>query len=314
MRSAPLKRSISTLFVLAAALCIGNAASAQSLNWEGQTGALITPFAYTAKSPAKGFGMPEVSFHYLSGGAYLNDAYQASVTVGFLERAEVGYTRTFVSDVNDTTPTALNHLFDEGFNTFHGKVNLIPENMGKTTWVPAISVGFVARTNVERGALALVNISTTPNPHTSTENYDFYLVGTKTISQIKHVPILLSAGVKGTNASILGIVGNAPDWEARAFGAVGFVFTPGKQTLILGAEVLQEPNQIAAKTGGPAFAGVSIPTTLTYFARFVPSGVPLNFDLGVAQIAGCIARPCTDDVGINLHARARVGIGISYRF
>jgi hypothetical protein len=311
MRSAPLKRSISTLFVLAAALCFGSAASAQSLNWEGQTGALITPFAYTAKSPAKGFGTPVVSFHYLSAGAFLNDAYQVSITEGLLERVEFGYTRTAVADTNSEL---FNHLFDEGFNTFHGKVILVMENMGKTTWVPAISVGFVARTNVNRGALALANLTSSPNPNNTTSNYDIYLVGTKTISQIKHVPILVSAGVKGTNASILGIVGDAPDWEARAFGAVGFVFTPGKQTLILGAEFLQEPNQIAAKTGGPALAGVSIPTTLTYFARFVPSGVPLNFDLGVAQIAGCIAGPCTNGEGINLHARARVGIGISYRF
>lgn len=311
MRSALVKRGISALFALATALCVSNVASAQSLNWDGQTGALLTPFAYTAKSPAKGFGTPVVAFHYLSGGIYLNDAYQASVTVGFLERVEIGYTRTEVSDTNDTI---YNHLFDKGFNTFHGKINLIPENMGKTTWVPAISVGFVARTNENRGALALTNISTVPNPNNATETYDVYLVGTKTISQIKHVPILLSAGVKGTNASILGIVGAAPDWEARAFGAVGFVFTPGKQTLILGAEALQEPHQIAAHTGDAPLPGITIPTTLAYFARFVPSGVPLNFDLAVAQIAGCIAGPCTNGEGLNLHARSRIGIGISYRF
>jgi hypothetical protein len=311
MRSAYVRRGISALFVLAIALCTGNAASAQSLDWEGQTGALITPFAYTAKSPAKGIGKPAVAFHYLSGGIILNDAYQASITVGFLGRVEAGYTRTIVSDANDTI---YNHLFDEGFNTFHGKVNMIPENMGKTTWVPAISVGFVARTNEKRGGLALVNLLTVPNPYGTTETYDFYLVGTKTITQIKHLPILLSAGVKGTNASILGIVGAAPDWEARAFGAAGFVFTPGKQTLILGAEALQEPNQIAPKTGDAAIPGISIPTTLAYFARFVPSGVPLNFDLAVAQIAGCIEGPCTNGEGLNLHARSRIGIGISYRF
>ena len=311
MRSALVKRCIPALFALAIALCFSSVASAQSLNWEGQTGALITPFAYTEKSPAKGIGTPAVAFHYLSGGTYLNDAYQASITVGLLGRVEIGYTRTAVSDTNDTE---LNHLFDQGFNTFHGKVNLVPEDMGKTTWVPAISVGFVARTNVNRGALALVNLATVPNPHNTTQNYDFYLVGTKTISQIKHMPILLNAGVKGTNASILGIVGNAPDWEARAFGTVGFVFTPGKQTLILGAEVLQEPHQIAPETGDAAIPGITIPTTLTYFARFVPSGVPMNFDVAVAQIAGCIAGPCTNGQGINLHARSRFGIGISYKF
>jgi hypothetical protein len=305
MPSVPFKRVISALSALAIAFCFSSAASAQSLNWEGQTGALLTPFAYTAKSPAKGFGTPVVAFHYLSGGLYLNDAYQASVTVGFLDRAEIGYTRTEVSDTNEQN---LNHAFDKGFNTFHGKINLVPENMGKTTWVPAVSVGFVARTNENRGVLALTNLGTFPNPNNTTETYDVYLVGTKTISQIKHMPILVSAGVKGTNASILGIVGAAPDWEARAFGAVGFVFTPGKQTLILGAEALQEPHRIAALTGDAPVPDISIPTTLAYFARFVPANVPLNFDLAVAQIGGNIGE------GINLHARARIGIGISYRF
>ena len=59
---------------------------AQNLNWEGQTGAFITPFAYTSPSPAKGFGLPAASFHYLDGGTVLGGLYEASGTVGFLKR------------------------------------------------------------------------------------------------------------------------------------------------------------------------------------------------------------------------------------
>ena len=36
---------------------------AQSLNWEGQAGGLITPFAYTAAS-GKGLGRPSISYHF----------------------------------------------------------------------------------------------------------------------------------------------------------------------------------------------------------------------------------------------------------
>src|SRR5258708_21274425 len=37
-------------------------ARGESLNWEGQTGAFATPFAYTSPSPKGWFGLPAVSF------------------------------------------------------------------------------------------------------------------------------------------------------------------------------------------------------------------------------------------------------------
>ncbi len=55
----------------------------QGLNWEGQTGAFITPLAYTSKSPAKGLGTPQLSFHYLDGGSVIGGLTQSSVTLGF---------------------------------------------------------------------------------------------------------------------------------------------------------------------------------------------------------------------------------------
>src|SRR5208337_3144070 len=119
----------------------------QNLNWEGQTGAFVTPFAYTSASPAGGFGLPTVSFHYLDGGNVLGGFYEASATVGFLKRFEVGYSRALNSD--GSVPT-LSPLFNGGFNIFHAKANLLGENAGKHKYIPAISLGFVARTNVRR--------------------------------------------------------------------------------------------------------------------------------------------------------------------
>ncbi len=55
---------------------------AQGLNWEGQTGAVITPFAYTAATPASKLGKPEVSFHYLNSGNVIGNDYQFSITEG----------------------------------------------------------------------------------------------------------------------------------------------------------------------------------------------------------------------------------------
>jgi len=113
-----------------------------------------------------------------------------------------------------------------------------------------------------------------------------------------------NVGVKGTNASVLGIAGNAPNWHARAFGAVGFVVPgPLESKVIFGSEFLQEPRHIEG------LPGANLPTTLTYFARVIPRGeLPLNVDFGVAQVANNVMP------GVKLQARSQFALGASYRF
>jgi hypothetical protein len=275
------------LFVLAS-LRVGYA---QSLGWEGPTGIFVTPLAYTAASPEKGIGLPIVAYHYVNGGNVLGDFHQLSITAGALKRVEFGYTRTIH---NSGDNTSFSPLWTEGFNTFHGKLNVIPENYAKQKWLPAISAGFLVRTQVKNVGGVLNSKDTT--------NADLYLVATKTVTQIKPIPIVLSAGVRGTNASLFGLGGNAPDFVARSFGAVAFVFKgPAKSTLILGSEVSQQPRRIE---GLPL---ADVPTTLTYAARIVPlAKKKLNVDFGILQAAGQI------EPGVNLNARARFAFGISY--
>ena len=288
----PRKRVASLLIATIAVIVFSVSASAQSLNWEGQTGAFITPFAYTSASPAKGVGHPNVSFHYLNTGDVLGKNSQASITIGMFGKTEFGYTRSFVA----AGSTALSPLFKNGFNTAHGKVNVVAENAGKTKWVPAISAGFVVRSQVQRvgGAIKLKD----------TTNGDIYVVGTKVITNIPGLPILINAGVKGTNASIFGLAGNASKWQARAFGAAAFVLKgPSKSQIIVGSEVAQQPHFIQD------LPGATVPSTLTYFARIVPSAEkPFNIDFGIAQAAGKIAP------GVDVKARAQFAMGISYRF
>ena len=269
------------------------AGHAQNLNWEGQTGAFVTPFAYTSPSPAKGFGLPAVSFHYLDGGSVLGGFYEVSGTVGFLKRFEAGYTR---AQNSDGSVSSLSPLFNGGFNIFHGKANLLGENAGKHNYIPAISLGFVARTNVQRVGGVLNN--------QNTHNEDFYLVATKTVAYFKVLPVVASLGFKATNASVLAIAGNAASWQGRLFGAVGFVVPgPVKSKMVFGSEFLQEPRQIEG------LPGARLPTTLTYFARVIPRGeLPLNIDFGVAQVANQIAP------GVKLNARSQFALGVSYRF
>jgi hypothetical protein len=282
----------SKLSWLALALALAaSSAFGQGLNWEGQTGAFVTPFAYTSASPGNSFGHPQLAFHFLNGGNVVGNDFQVSITEGLLKRFEVGYTRALQAGGDST----LAPLFAGGFNVFHGKVNFVSENAGKQKWVPALAIGFVVRTEVRRvgGVLTAKD----------TNNGDVYLAGTKVLP-VKHLPILVNAGVKGTNASLLGIAGNAPDLQARGFGALAFIVSgPAKSKVAVGSEVAQQPRYIEN------LPGATLPTTLTYFARLIPSGeLPFNLDFGVAQAAGKVLP------GADVEARARFAFGVSYRF
>jgi hypothetical protein len=290
MRHHLLRGSILT-FVLTVVF-VNASAFGQGLNWEGQTGAFVTPFAYTSGSPANGLGHPQVAFHFLNGGSVVGNDFQLSITEGLLKRVEVGYTRALQASGNDPN---LSGLFDGGFNILHGKLNFLSENAGKQKWVPALAIGFVARTQVRRvGGVITAK---------DTNNGDIYLAGTKVVP-VKHLPILINAGLKGTNASLLGIAGNAPDWQARGFGALAFILSgPAKSKIAVGSEIAQQPRYIKD------LPQATLPTTLTYFARLIPNSEhPFNLDFGVAQAAGKVLP------GADVAARARFAFGASYRF
>lgn len=290
---------ICTFLLLVTGLSV-SAAFGQSVNWEGQMGVFVTPLAYTIPSPEKGIGRPLVSYHFLDGGKVLGEFHQASVSVGLFDRLEFGYTRTLHQE---GSTAGLSSLWGRGFNTVHGKVNLFAENR---KWRPALSVGFVVRSQVR-------NVGGVIQGHNTT-NADFYVVGTKTVTAIRQLPLVFNFGFKDTNASLLGLAGNAPAYQGRLFGAAAFAFRgPRRSTLLLGSELLQEPKGIQG------LPGVVVPTTVTYALRIVPGGAlplrgwnvespKLTVDLGVAQALGTAAP------GLNLQARHQFALGISYGF
>jgi hypothetical protein len=273
-------------------------AQAQSLGYEGPTGIFVTPLASTAASPAHGLGAPVIAYHVLAGGPVIGTFNTVSITEGLAKHIEFGYTR---EDHAAGSNAALSPLWTDGFNIFHGKVNVLNENAGKTKWVPAISIGGIVRTNDS-------NVGDGTNKQSKT-NGDIYAVATKIVTQTKKVPLVLNVGVRGTNSSLWGLGGNSPDFEARAFGALGFVFTgPGKSTIILASEAAQQPKTIKlTAANGSTSANFDIPTSVDYAIRIVPSPKhKLNLDFGVLQAAGRIAP------GVDLQARARFAFGISY--
>ena len=84
-----------------------------ALNLEGQCGGIITPFAYTVESKPNSVSFPAAAFHLLSGGDVIGIHYQTSLTMGLFGRAEVGYSR---SSVTEGSSEPFCNLFDRGFN------------------------------------------------------------------------------------------------------------------------------------------------------------------------------------------------------
>ncbi len=284
--------SVLLLFITLGAVPTGSTLHAQNLALEGETGVFATPLAYTAASPRKSLGKPVIGFHFIDHGSVVGTFSEISVTEGAFGRLEFGYTRNLHSTGGDAR---LSPLWKNGFNIVHAKVNIVRENTGAHNWIPAISVGFLLRTQVHNVGGAIT--------HQDTNNGDVYAVATKTITQVK-LPIILSAGARGTNAELWGIAGNASSFQARAFGAVGLQFKgPFKSTFVLASEASQQPRH------PEQLPAAVIPTTTTYAARIVPFAErKFNVDVGVAQIANHIMP------GVNLRSRHQFAMGISYAF
>ena len=213
---------------------------------------------------------------------------------------------------------ALTSLFANGYTTLHGKVTFVPENAFKTKWVPAIAIGAAGRFGGQR-----VSYQVTAAKSTDT-NADFYIAATKTITQVKRLPFVLNFGEKVTNASVLGVAGNAGNglnadqrWQGRLFGAAAVVVKgPAKSALIFGSEALQEPRYVQGLNtylSSVKETKATIPTSLTYFVRVVPhlEGSPLQIDFAVLQAAGNIVRGAG---AVDLHATARFATAVSYHF
>jgi hypothetical protein len=190
---------------MVAALGVAPVCKPQSLSWEGETGVFVTPLAYTA-ALGNGIGKPVVSFHYLNGGTVLGDGQAAG----------------------------LSPLWHSGFNIVHGMIDLHPENLHKKSWIPAVSAGFVERSQVHNAGSALTNMGT--------KNGDVCAVASKTITSLKGQPIVLHSGNGGANAELWGLAGNAAHFTGRAFGAAAFVLKgPARGSITLGPEMAQQP-------------------------------------------------------------------------
>ena len=284
---------------------------AQNMTLEGQTGGFITPTAYVAWS-AKGsfFARPVVGYHYVGAGSVIGKIQTVSVTEGFANRAEVGYTRSIHMEGTNADFSSLWNY--SGMNIFHGKGVLLKENAFGSNWTPGVAAGFVVRTgdHFVTGAIDGKTYS----------NEDVYIAVTKTALNIRP-PVLVNIGWKATNASIFGIGGQATRFGGRFFGGIGLPLPgPWHTAIVPAAGFTQEPYHVKNLSSAVPGGG-HIPTTMDYAIRWTQRDhARFTVDVGIGQVAGQIGFttiPTTSGlvvVPVNLQARRVFGAGACYHF
>jgi len=325
---------------LAVAVLASGRLNAQNLTLEGQTGGFLTPTAYVVYS-AKGqtFSHPAVGFHFINASTVIGYIETFSITEGFANRAEAGYTRSVHQLGNTPAATASNaatsSLWDfNGMNVFHGKVVGIKDGQFGP-WTPGLAVGGVVRTGDKFVSGALVQevgaLLGTVVPAKAYTNGDVYVSITKTWAK-PPVPFLLNLGWKATNAEIFGIGGQATRFGGRFYGGLGIPLPLFHGIVAVpSAGFTQEPPTVkglgpAPPNGIPLVAGkADLPTTLDYAVRVTQRDHPhFAFDIGVGQVAGKIGNAVVSTglpapyppyvfPPVNLEARHIVGMGISIR-
>ena len=316
----------------AVAMLFASQLDAQNLTLEGQTGGFLTPTAYVVYS-AKGqtFSHPAVGFHFVNTSKVIGNVETVSITEGFANRAEVGYTRS-IHQVGDATNGGLDlsTLWNfNGMNVFHGKVVLLKDGQG-SPFTPGIAVGGLVRVGDKfvTGALdqefaLLHGIVISPKAY---NNGDVYIAATKTWAK-PPIPFLLNIGWKATNAEIFGLGGQSTRFIGRAFGGLGIPLPLSHGIYAVPSfGFTQEPPQVknlgAIIDGGKAH----IPTTLDYAVRVTQKDNPhFAFDIGVGQVAGVIGThtaltnlpppyPPTVTLPVDLQAKHILGMGLSIRY
>jgi hypothetical protein len=337
---------------LATALLATGRLTAQNLTLEGQTGGFLTPTAYVVyMEKGQSFSHPAISFHFINASAVIGKIETFSITEGFANRAEAGYTRS-VHQFGDqpatpATPLGLSNLWNyNGMNVFHGKVVAIRDGQFDA-WVPGIAVGGLVRTG-DHFVSGAANKALTGTDKSYT-NGDVYIALTKTWAK-PPVPFLLNLGWKATNATIFGIGGQSTRFGGRFFGGLGIPLPLGHGIVAVpSAGFTQEPKTsvnlntllnaalyhcealLACDPASYPLMSAHIPTTLDYAVRITQREHPhFAFDIGVGQVAGQIgsiyvANPYFDRTNpasgppvvttpVNLQARHVVGMGLSLRY
>jgi hypothetical protein len=293
MRAAAYTLFQALLLALFTSLIVPSSAFAQALTMDGQSGIFFQPWADVVPSPQRKIGAPTIAYHAVTASPVAGDYFNVSLEEGYGNWLEFGYTRGNHTDGGDPSYSQLFNY--AGMNTFNVKAKVIAGGAHKSAWLPVVAVGGVLRTNVPYISQTFAKKNAT--------NGDIYGVATKLVVFKKKLPLLFSAGVRGTNAEVYGYGGNATNWQARAFGALSVPIPFRRVLLSPTIEVDQEPHHLAYVTYA------NIPTTLIYAVRITPvSDARWTVDIGTGHVGSDVAP------GINLKANNALALALDFRF
>lgn len=181
---------------------------------EGYGGGAITPTAYLVNPGPKDsfFGLPATSLTYANIGHGKN-VETAAVTETLFGRLELGYGLSrfgigeVKQDIQDATGVDVGRD-DVYLHNFNARYLAIEENSFGTNWVPAVTAGVHYKINDGIDSLdhrlggAFSNIGLESN-----QGVDLTLTASKTIPNVFGRPLILTGGLRNSDAAWLGYLG-----------------------------------------------------------------------------------------------------------
>jgi hypothetical protein len=221
---------------------------------EGYGGGAITPMAYLVNPPKKGdwFGLPSAAFSNVIAGKKNLQAF--TVTENLFGRIEFGYglnrlgLGTLPGNIGDATGVDIGRS-DVWMHNFNVRGLLLEENAFGTKWLPALTAGAHFKINNginsidNRLAGALSSIG-----YDSPWGIDYTLTASKTLlgEWTFNRPLIVTGGLRNSEASNLGFLGFGGDRHTTFEGSVAYI---PADWLLVAYEFRQKGNQYSEIPG-----------------------------------------------------------------
>jgi len=221
---------------------------------EGYGGGAITPMAYLVNPPKKGdwFGLPSAAFSNVMAGQKNLQAF--TVTENILGRIELGYglnrlgLGTLPGDIEDATGVDIGRS-DVWLHNFNVRGLLLEENAFGTKWLPALTAG--AHFKINDGINSINNRlggALSGIGYDRDWGIDYTLTASKTLLDkwTLNRPLIVTGGLRLSEASNLGFLGFGDQYKATFEGSVAYLPT---DWLLVAYEYRQKANQYSTIPG-----------------------------------------------------------------
>jgi hypothetical protein len=222
---------------------------------EGYGGGAITPIAYLVNPPAPGniFGLPAGAFSYVNLGSKNLEAF--TVTENIAGRVELGYGAdhfdfgTLRSDIQSATGININHN-DEWLHNFNVRVLALPEGSFNLP-LPALTLGASLKYN-DTISSVYNTLGGRGGPlyaigYRRDWGADFTQTFTKAFPHVFGRPLILSAGLRESDAANLGFLGFTDTYKVGFEGNIVYLPT---DWLLVAYEYRNKPRGFSADIPG----------------------------------------------------------------